>query len=121
MLFAYLLVAIYGPDSEQASSIISDCTTTFLQKERRQSTETDDIYRHGRKLFNRRRKVRKDKGFKRAFYKPKKKHAGLHQQPNARKLVREGGSVAMEDVEGGDEHSIFEQLSPRRSEKKRGE
>ena len=116
-----MLVAMYGPDSEQASNIISECTTIFLEKERRQSSETDNVYRHGRKLYNRRRKVRKDKGFKRASYRPKKKHAGLQQQPNARTVAREGGAVSMEDVEGGEEHAIFEQLSPRRSEKKRRE
>ena len=30
VLFAYMLVAMYGPDSEQASNIISECTTIFF-------------------------------------------------------------------------------------------
>jgi len=48
-----------------------------------------------------------------------KRIAGLQAHKTARRLVRGEGSVSMEPVEEDVAHPIFDQLSPRRHEKKR--
>ena len=121
VVYAYLLVSSYGPDPSEASHIVSECTTKFLQKERRQSTPSDEWYRHGRRMLPRKRKQRSDKGEKRAKYTQTKRNAGLQAHRTARRLVRGEGGVSMEPVEEDVAHPIFDQLSPRRHEKKRAD
>ena len=58
LLFSYMIVSLYGPSTDAAHHILQECTTQFLQKERRQSLLTLDMYRHGRKMTVRKRSVK---------------------------------------------------------------
>ena len=116
---AYMLVSSYGPDPEAAQAILSDCTTEFLQKERRTSVAGHEVYRHGRMVIARKRKVRSDVGIKRAVYRPAARTSRLRTQQNARKLMRGEGAIELARPDDNAEpHPIFIQMSPKRGDKK---
>ena len=114
VVYAYLLVSSYAPDPSEASDIGSECATKFFKKERRQSAPSDEWYRHGRRMFARKRKQRSDKGEKRAKADCWIASPQNSAQTGARRGKREHGAGG-----GRRWHPIFDQLSPRRHEKKR--